>query len=446
MKLLLVLVLGSGLAFAATPQVAKQPFLWGVSNSSFQVEGAEPKDSDWLRWTKTPGKIRDGSNADRATDFWNRYEEDFKLAQDAGLNAFRMSIAWERIQPARGQWDERALAHYEKIIESMRKFGLEPVVTLHHFVLPGWVADDGGLLSKTFVADFTAYADKVVNRLSLSTANVHYWMTFNEPEILVRGGFLTGDWPPGFQDTNKAAQAFAQLARAHIEAVRAIRAHRYAEVKVSVAKNWQVFEMGDANPLSFAAMKLLDGIYNQQFLQALHTGKLNIWMPGATRIKETIALPGGRSTLDYLGVNNYGRWLVKFTTKAPYYTSAVGPGDKNDLGWEIYPKAIYKVIQAASAYKVPVLVSENGLADAKDQLRAKFLTDHMEWIEKARADGYPVIGYLHWSLTDNFEWAYGLTPRFGLVEIDYATGKRSPRPSFGTYAGLVLKYKKLHRE
>ncbi len=161
-------------------------------------------------------------------------------------------------------------------------------------------------------------------------------------------------------------------------------------------------------------------------------------MPGSSLIRETIALPEARSTLDFLGVNYYGRFKTKITLSPPYVQINEGPGPKSDLGWEIYPEGLYTSLRKLwKKYERPILVSENGLADEKDSLRAKFLTEHIEALQKAQRDKVTVLGYLHWSLTDNFEWAFGLKPRFGLVEVDYSTGARKARPSFEVYKELI---------
>jgi len=434
------LVLGVGLVAEARVAVPK-PFLWGVSNSAFQVEGT-PADSDWRRWTLQPGKIKDGTAADRATDFWNRFPEDARLAQEGGLNAFRMSVAWERIQPGPDRWDEAALAHYEKMIVELRRRGLEPVVTLQHFALPGWLADRGGLLAAEFVPKFARYAVTVVSRLSRPPARVKYWMTINEPMILVRGAYLEGDWPPGIRNPKLAMMAAGALAKAHLEAVREIRGRCGAGPWVSIAKNWQVFQAADGNPLSLVAAEQLEYLFNKQFMNAALKGEIAFWMPGLPQpTVEKVPLPGGRAAMDYLGINNYGRWLVSHSAEPPGFKLAEGPGPKSDMGWEIFPEALYRALKHAAGYGLPILVSENGVADRSDALRGKFLEEHLAWIARARREGIPVFGYLYWSLTDNFEWAHGLAPRFGLVEMDYETLERKPRASYYRFRDLVSRYR-----
>lgn len=436
-------VLFALLSFPLFAQDSSGKFLWGAANAAFQVEGS-PGDSDWYRFTHTKGKIEDGTNADKATDFWNRYKEDFQIARDTGLNAFRISIAWERIEPQEGIWDDAALTKYEEIITAMRSYGLEPVVTLHHFVLPFWVAQKGGLEAKNFPELFARFSAHVVDRLARGKANVSWWLTFNEPEILVMGGYTDGDWPPGLKDPNRGIQAAVGYAKAHIEAVKRIRALGINHVKVSIAKHWRVFEAANSHPGSKAMTKLLNFLFNEQFTTCLTTGRIFFWMPGAGKPHlEWVTLPEGKSTLDYLGMNQYGRSLVTGKTSAPFYETSSGNGEKNDLGWEIWPDALVDAVKTAyDTYRLPVLITENGLADAKDEKRPRFLEGHFKAMEKIQSLKLPLLGYLHWSLTDNFEWARGLTPRFGLVEIDYANGTRKPRPSLKVFEKLVRDAKK----
>lgn len=425
---------------------SSQAFMWGVGNAAFQVEGS-PLDSDWLRFTKKAGNIKDGTNADIATDFWNRYEEDFKLAKELGANTFRISIAWERIQPGPDKWDLTALQKYEQILSKMRSYGLEPVVTLQHFVLPGWLADRGGLLAPNFPAIYTKYALAVIDRLSSGAAGVKLWMTFNEPEILVFCGYFWSCWPPKFYlEPVKAVNASANIARAHLMTVKQLRGFarnrpHLQSVRVSVAKHWTPVVPKSSAPGDVKAAQFYDDMFNRQFMDAFLYGKIRFTMPGdGASVSETIPLPDQRPGMDYVSINYYQRSVVSKKLAYPYYDSVTGPGTKNDLGWEIYPNGLYQSLKDVTRYQLPILVSENGVADKSDRHRPTFLKGHLDATMKAKKEGAPVFGYLHWSLTDNFEWAEGLSPRFGLVEIDYRTLQRKPRPSFLVFQNLIKSY------
>ncbi len=416
-------------------------FMWGVGHSSFQVEGS-PQDSDWREWTRTPGKIADSSNAELATDFWNRYEEDFALAKELGANTFRLSIAWERVEPRRGEWDQGALDHYKKIIESCRSFGLEPVVTLQHFTLPLWLSKEGGLCSENFALAFADYAEKVAAFLSAEHSLVKWWMTFNEPMVMVNFGYITGAWPPGLKNPDQAMLAAKNLVGAHVEAVYRIRKLEIDDLKVSIAQHWRHFQAKSLlNPAHVAAAAFLHQLFNRNFVSACLTGKNFWWMPGSKIHGEMLEV-GDAGTLDYLGINYYGRLIVKTSLKEPYIAVEEGPGIKNDLGWEICPISLVNVCEQAWKFKLPILISENGLADREDVLRSRFIRDHIDALGRAIESGVDVLGYLHWSLTDNFEWAEGLEPRFGLVAMDYSKMTRKVRPSFSAYKSIIAKLKK----
>lgn len=412
------LALSRSTAFAAT-----EPFLWGAANSAFQVEGS-PADSDSYRWTHTPGKIKDGTNADIATDFWNRYDEDFALAQEMGANAFRISIAWERVEPRRGQWNEDAFQHYEQILLSMRSHGLEPVVTIWHSTLPIWVFNDGGVLSPTFARDFSDYAAKLVDRFARGQTHVRYWLTLNEPTTYAEGNYVDGGSPTGVKDDyGKFMKAISRQADAHNAAYVKIRAlPGLKDVRVGYAQDLEDFQPKRAwDPMDQLACFVTDLMYNRSFID-----------------KVVHALPGDRPALDFLGVNYYNRNIISFTFNGFVKTSP-GTGPLSDTDQEDYPSGLEKVLKRAWRYGLPILVTENGVADATDRLRPEFLRGHIRYLMKARLhDHIPVIGYLHWSLTDNFEWGDGLSVHYGLVDIDYANGlKRIPRPSYNVYKELI---------
>ena len=447
---IITVILGLGfLAFKCAPgKVKTYGFFFGASNAAFQVEGA-PQDSDWREWTRTnypdgTAHISDGSNAERVTDFWNRYDEDFRIAEKAGLNAFRISVAWERIEPEPGVWDEKALNHYVKMIVAMRRRGLEPFVTLHHYVLPLWVAREGGVTWKEFPRHFGEFSRHVVARLSKAPANVNYFITINEPTILGRFGYLDDHkFPPGLNDASAACRALAGLAKAHIEAYRQIKDLGIKSVKVGLAHNWQIFEPLDKNSVSDQAIaQKVDWMFNRAFMEAVITGDINFSMPFAGAVSDKVDLPGGRSALDYLGIQNYGRSYVTPSEKSPGYVLSEGSGPKNDLGWELVPEALYLAVKQAARYGFPIIITETGLADKEDRFRPKYLEWNFEAMRRLLAEKTDLFGYIHWSLTDNFEWAFGLEPSFGLVDIDYRTLERKPRPSLFMYAALIRQFKK----
>jgi beta-glucosidase len=415
-------------AFAASPSSHPQansqtkPFLWGVANSAFQVEGA-PADSDWRRFTHTPGAIKDGSNADIATDFWNRYDEDFALAQGLGANAFRMSLAWERIEPKRGEWNEEALDHYEKIILALRARGLEPVVTIWHTALPLWVAEDGGVLAPHFIDDFSDYAAKVVERFSHGQTNVRYFLTLNEPTTYAESAYVDGGYTTGIQNNYiKFVEAIHRQADAHVAAYNKI--HELPDsndVMVGYAQDMEDFQPKNRwNPMDRLACYFSELMYNRSFIDRV-AGNPDVF-----------------PAIDFLGVNYYNRNIVSFTFDG-FVKTTVGSNAVSQTGQEVYPQGLEVVLKKAAKYHLPIMITENGVADPTDQLRPTYIRDHIHYLLKARdQDHIPIIGYMHWSLTDNFEWNSGLSIRYGLIEIDYANNlKRIPRPSYYVYKDLI---------
>lgn len=413
-------------------------FLWGVANSSFQVEGA-PAKSDWLRFTRKEGTIADGTNADRASDFWNRYDEDFALAQELGVKAFRFSIAWERIEPKEGEWDLEALDHYKKMITALRARGIEPIVTLYHWTNPIWVKQRGGVEWSGFPRAIARYAEFIIRELTAAPYSVNWWITLNEPEVQALAGYMEGVFPPGRKHDVKGLQrALENLAIAHIKIMTRVR-EAGLPGKYSVAKNWQAMAPYDrGNPFYVALQDLAYDFYNKQFLRAIQTGEIRFEIPVVMNANDIqVEIPKG-GTLDYLGINYYSRSMIKLIGRAPYFDLFGGPGPKTEMGWEIYPKGIGEAVRDAyEHHKLPIMITENGISDGQDAVRPGFMVEHIAELLRAREDGIPILGYMHWSLTDNFEWASGLSRKFGLVEIDYETLKRTPRPSFYLYKDLI---------
>ena len=414
------------------------PFLWGVGNSAFQVEGS-PVDSDWLRWTHVSGHVADGTNADRATDFLHRYDEDFAWAQSLGLNSFRVSLAWERIEPREGEFDPLAIETYRRMIQAMRTHGLEPVVTLQHFALPGWLSDRGGVLAEDFPRVFAEYARTAVSALSEGPQGVRIWLTMNEPMVMVLGGYMGGGLPPGHTDLNEANLAAAHLAIAHLEATRAIRALGSPEVRVSIAHHWLALApANNASPEDRFWSSQVEQSFNRDFVDAVMTGVIHFGVLPPAQTQAVVPLPDGKPGLDFLGLNYYQRVLIQAQPTAPFFVPLPGPGPKSDVGWEIYPQGMTDALVAAyGLWHLPILITENGIADATDSQRSDFLEKNVAAVFKAEDSGVPVLGYLHWSLTDNFEWLQGEKARFGLMEVDYASGTRTPRASYFTYGRIV---------
>lgn len=409
-------------------------FLWGAATSSHQSEGNNTN-NDWWQWEQhIPLKMHSG----QACDEWNRFEDDFKLAGALGFTAHRFSLEWSRIQPSPGQFDTLALEHYRQMVLSLRSKGIEPIVTLNHFTIPLWLVSQGGWFSKNSPELFAQYVQKATEALG---SDVHYWITLNEPAVYTYKSYMIGQWPPGEKSTKKAFKVVQNLAKAHVLAygkIKEVYAQKgWNEPMVGIAQ--QVLIFAPCSKLSLwdrLSAKLRDQVINHLFVQALIRGKAKVFGVFSMR------LPKAR-TLDFIGLNYYTREYVR--NRGFLLSNILGSEcvlekpliKKNCLGWEIYPQGLYTFLKAFSKYKLPILISENGICTNDDTQRSEFIVEHLKAVALAIKEGAPVIGYLYWSLLDNYEWAEGFAPRFGLIEVDYTTQARKIRESARKFEKII---------
>ena len=403
-------------------------FLWGAATAAHQVEGgnynqwsvwelenakslaarAEYQYGDLESWPRHQKEAKNPNNYISGTgpDHYHRYLEDFTVLEKMGLTAFRFSIEWSRIEPKEGSWNAEAITHYKRYIAELKKRNIEPVMTLFHFTLPVWFAEMGGFEKRSNVRYFVRFVEKVMQEFGV---NVRYVITLNEPEIYAANGYLHGNWPPNINNKRAFNTVLNNLAVAHNRAATAIHGMG-RKYKVSVAKNSPYIYPGDDSLLSVRTAKWMQYFKDDYFLRRV--------------VK----------TCDFLGVNYY------FSDRV-YGYRVHNPNEKvNDLGWDMQPENLQFVLERLYAkYKLPLMITENGLADSSDESRRWWLMHTLMAMSRAHDEGVELLGYLHWSLLDNFEWDKGYWPRFGLMEIDYTTGKRRPRPSALWYAKAVKK-------
>lgn len=385
-------------------------FLWGASTSSHQVEGGTH--NQWSEWEQSPARIealnkegliaRHGKEAylsGIATDHYRRYRDDFALARSLGHTATRISIEWSRIEPEEGQFNKDAIAHYRDVIATIRAQGMEPFVTLWHWTMPLWFTERGAFLHRRNITAFAHFVERIVAELP----EVTFWITINEPMVYAGNSYSNGLWPPQQHNAWVGFRIAKHLALAHRAA--------YAEIKrvaphaqVGVAKTNIDFEAYHNLPWNRAVKYTVDRLWNFTFLNRI------------------------ADVQDFIGVNHYFRNLIRGGRLEQNEKVRV-----SDMGWELYPEAIYRSLMSLRKYRRPIYITENGLADAKDAQREWFIKETLMHVYRAITDGVDVRGYLHWSLMDNFEWADGFIPRFGLIAIDYATQQRTPRPSAYVY-------------
>ena len=408
-------------------------FLWGSSTSAHQVEGNNVH-SDWWAWEQA-GRVKEPSGL--ACDHYRRYADDFDLAASLGHTAHRFSVEWARIEPAEGRWDDDALAHYVDVVRALRARRLEPIVTLHHFTSPQWLAQQGGWTNPIVVERFARYTQRVADALG---DLVTYWAPINEPMVYVRMHYVQGLGPPGARDLKQALTVIQHLIRAHAASFQAIHAAArpgQTTPKVGIAHHIPAFRPCRRWwPLDRWAAMLTDRIFNAGLLEALLDGRWHVPGVGTWRFPEI------RHTLDFLGVNFYGRQFIHFAAGQPWPGAPCDPGhhrevtERTSLGWDVSPEAFGEVLRDYDRLGLPILVTENGTYMTDDARRWAFILSHVQAMARAMNAGARILGYCYWSLLDNFEWAEGFGPRFGIIEVDYATQARRVRDSGRRYAHI----------
>ena len=380
-------------------------FLWGASTSAYQTEGCNGH-ADWVGWETQGGSAEP---CGIACDSWHRFRDDVDVAARLGLGIYRISIEWSRVEPEEGRFDDGALAHYRAWLTYARSKGLATMVVLWHFTNPQWFVDGGGWQQRAAAETFGRYAQRVAVEVG---GLVDWWATLNEVNTYARHGWITGEWPPGRKaDYAGGLRVYGGLARAHRRARQAIKrvVGDHARVGLTHVVPWAHRATG-AGPLGHLAVAWWKWLALHHFLDRV------------------------RADLDWLGVQYYHDAPLRITG----YDLDDGAAPRTDIGWRICPEGLYHAVRdMTQRYGVPIIVTENGLADAADRQRARFIIDHLAWLHRAIAEGCDVRGYLHWSLIDNFEWALGFAPRFGLASVDYETQAREIRPSAHVYARIA---------
>ncbi|MBU0646947.1 glycoside hydrolase family 1 protein [Patescibacteria group bacterium] len=388
-------------------------FLWGVSTSAYQIEGGIT--NDWSKWENSELRIKKLKSENKnpkdficgqACDSYNKYEEDLNLTQNLNCKAFRMGIEWTRIEPTKGQFNLNEIEHYKKVLQEAKKRNLQIVLTLWHWTNPIWLAQEGGWANKKTINYFINYVELIVKELG---KYVDFWITLNEPMVHINHGYISGKFPPNKKNNLLSAYfAYKNLIKAHKLAYKKIH-QLLPNSKVSFTSLTNYFEPNNPiNPLDCLIVNIAKYFQHQKFFNqtAQH--------------------------LDFIALDYY------FHNRLSWHS----PFQKNlnkkttDLGWEIYPKGIYYILKYSNKFKKPIYIMENGIADANDKQRAKFIINHLKYVHKAINQGIDVRGYFYWSLFDNFEWADGWAPKFGLYTIDKKTFKRAARPSAKIYAEI----------
>ena len=430
-------------------------FTWGAATAAYQIEGAAREDGRretiWDRFSHTPGKTYHGDTGDVACDHYHRWQDDIALLQKLSLNAYRFSIAWSRVLPeGRGKPNAAGLDFYDRLVDRLLISGIDPFVTLYHWDLPQALEDRGGWRNRDTAGFFSDFVEVISGRLG---DRAGHWLTINEPHIVVLEGHVYGHMAPGLADRGLIAPVAHHLLLAHGLAVQALRAQA-PQTEVGIVLNLTHLEPASDREADALAAEYADSLYHRWYLDPLYRGSYPADIEARLNLPEGLVRRGDLAViaapLDFLGVNYYSRNIIRAGRPGLILPQHVPPPHGRELttmGWEVYPSGLYEVLMrlhrdygVAKLYvtengaSFPDLVDERG--EVHDPSRVRYLEQHFQEARRALADGVPLYGYFIWSLLDNFEWARGYLPRFGIVHVNYETQERTIKES-GYFAGRV---------
>ena len=419
-----------------------QDFKWGFAIAEQQNSGADNlPDSNWTHWEKTTfpngtPHIKENQQSGKSCDHWNLYHEDIKLMkQDFNANAFRFSVAWDRIEPVEGTFSEEALQHYSNEVDALIAAGIDPMITLHHFSHPQWFENKGGFEKEENIALFVRFAKKVFEGLS---DRVTFWCTVNEPTIYTFQGYLPFNcvFPPAKPEYivySLGMKVLKNLLQAHAETYVALKAMPGGDkAQIGFVHQYLKFEPYSwYNLLDRTPGALLNKFMNDSVLTFLKTGTFGI---GQLFSREEYTAPQTKIA-DFIGLNYYSRALIQWAAGSCY------PGEvMTDMPYAIYAAGLYYAIREVASIGLPIYITENGIADKEDTSdwrREKWFKEYLKTLSLAIEDGYDVRGYYCWTLMDNFEWDCGFTMKFGLYSVDRTSQKRTLKEGSRVYANVV---------
>lgn len=397
-------------------------FWWGNASAGHQVEG-DNLHSNWWAWEQL-GQVNDGTRSGRACDYWNRYAEDHALMRALGMNSIRLGVEWSRTEPAEGRPDDAALQHYRALLEDARRSGLRICLTLNHWVLPQWLAEQGGWEAPRALEAWEAQVRRVVRAAG---GLVDLWVTLNEPMVPILAGYIAGYHPPCRRAPLAAARVFERLLRAHTIAYRVLhesltRAPGGGPLLAGFAGAYQLVEpYHESGLLHLLETPLARFIARGSFGawdRSIATGRV------AAPFGLGRSIPGLAGSTDFVGVNYYTRISARLdlgtlsNVKSQGY--ACPPGvEQTEMGWQVHPPGLFHVLDHVyRTFRKPIWITENGCADSGDEARRRYLLAHLAQVQRAIEAGCDVRGYLHWTFTDNFEWREGFEKKFGIVAMD----------------------------
>ena len=442
-------------------------FTWGASTAAYQIEGAASADgrgpSVWDTFSHTPGKVHGGDTGDVACDSYHRYREDVALMASLGLNAYRFSISWPRVQPGgRGAPNQRGLDYYRALLDELSEHDIAATATLYHWDLPQELQDEGGWAVRGTAERFAEYAALAAEALGDRVAR---WITLNEPQVVSTNGYRTGDHAPGLRDADAAAAATHHLLLGHGLATQALRDLGAAEVGITLDMH-PVRVLGSGSDQLERARLITDAAANGIYLEPVLHGRYPVHAPEAVLPPPSLVADGDLETikapLDFLGVNYYSPVFLRAgdptdLRRNEQHARCRVPGvveylpedlERTPMGWLVDASGLHQLLVDVSkqAPGLPLYVTENGRAaedyvnphgEVNDVERIRYLHTHLEAAARAIKDGANLAGYFVWSLMDNFEWGWGFQKRFGIVFVDFGTQRRIPKASAGFYSNVV---------
>ena len=394
-------------------------FLFGTATSSFQIEGNN-NNCNWYNWINS-GHIKNSLKNQFFCDHWNKIDEDIDLFKKLNSRTYRMSIEWSRVEPKEGIFDKKAIEHYKYEIKKLKKYKIIPMVTLHHFTNPIWFENKGGWQNKINIDYFLNYAGFIIDNLS---DIVQDWITINEPNVYLSMGYMKGTWPPGKKvSLCKYLKCAKNIINAHqktYELIHKTGHNKNIKMNVGVAHHIRFFKPVNNNFINKKVIQILDYYFHDLFIDRMtlkHKNKLKI------------------KYADFMGINYYTGDIIGIPFNSSKKSLEIKM--KNDLGWLVYPEGLFDIcFKYYQKYNLPIYITENGICDNDDQLRIKFIYDHVFQIKKLIEAGVDVQRYYHWSSIDNFEWLEGINARFGLIHINYNNLQRTIKKSGYFYSEL----------
>ena len=442
------------MTFDFTRKDFPEGFIFGTATAAYQIEGSSFGNcgsSHWDTWSATPGNVVNAENGSVACESYNRWEEDLDLIQAGGFDAYRFSASWARVMPDGKTVSQEGLDYYDRLVDGIVARGLKPNLTLYHWDLPSALADIGGWANRDIPLRFADHTRAVIERVGDRVERV---ATINEPWCVAWLGHFLGGQAPGLRDIRAAARAMHHVLLAHGLSVQAMR--EMGQENLGIVLNLTHPMPATDSEADKDAATRVDAICNCWFLDGLFKGAYPEDMLDALGPHMPAGFEGDMGVvstpMDWLGINSYTRALGAHAPGTPWpgLKEVEGPLPKTAMGWEIYPEGLEALLKRVHAEYtggkgIPLYVTENGMAsddivtggECGDGARIGYLNSHLAAVRGAVSAGVPVKGYFAWSLLDNYEWAYGYAKRFGIVHVDYATQKRTPKASYHAFAAAL---------